>query len=123
MTRAECQASLNNESLRLAPEAQRAYDAVVRPNAILPIPRYFLEHWLPLLGTSRSWLALAFRQVAFVSRSNSHEVPAQTTLRQLGRWCGLTHVRVHQVLKDPVVFGFFEHVGRLPERDRRLLCL
>jgi len=126
MTPAESQAGLNNDALRLAPEAQRAYDAVVRPNAILPIPRYFLEHWLPLLGTSRSWLALAFRQVAFVSRNNGNEVPVQTTLRQLGRWCGLTHVRVHQVLKDPELLTWFvrnpqgslaEHLGARSQPD------
>ncbi len=130
MTPAECQAGLNNDALCLVPEAQRSYDAVVRPNAILPIPRYFLEHWLPLLGTSRSWLALAFRQVAFVSRSNGNEVPVQTTLRQLGRWCGLTHVRVHQVLKDPDLLTWFvrnpqgslsEHRGARSQPDTYLV--
>lgn len=90
-----------DEVVQLAPEAQRAYDSIVRPNAILPIPRYFLERWLPLLGTSRAWLTLAFRQVAFVSRSGADEVPVRTTLRKLGRWCGLTHVRVQQILKTP----------------------
>lgn len=96
-----------DEIVHLAPEAQRAYDAVVRPNAIVPIPRYFMDYWLPLLGTSRSWLAIAFRQVAFVSRSGNHEVPVRTTLRKLGRWCGLSHVRVHQVLKNPGHLNWF----------------
>jgi hypothetical protein len=100
--------SFNSDlSFDLCPEALRAYDAVVRPNAILPIPRYFMEEWLPLLGTSRSWLALAFRQVAFVSQSSREEVPVHTTLRKLGRWCGLTHVRIHQVLKDPQYLNWF----------------
>lgn len=96
-----------DEIVHLAPEAQRAYDAIVRPNAIIPIPRYFMDNWLPLLGTSRSWLSIAFRQVAFVSRSGNHEVPVRTTLRKLGRWCGLSHVRVHQVLKDPEYLTWF----------------
>jgi hypothetical protein len=100
--------------LDLAPEAQRAYDAVVRPNAILPIPRYLLEQWLPLLGASRAWLVLAFRQVAFVSRSGSDEVPVRTTLRKLGRWCGLSHVRIHQVLKDA---GYLTWFVRNPHGD------
>ena len=95
------------QQLHLTPEAQRAYDAVVRPSAILPVPRYFQERWLPLLGTSRAWLALAFRQVAFVSRAGSDEVPVKTTLRKLGMWCGLTHVRVHQVLKRPGYLTWF----------------
>jgi hypothetical protein len=98
---------LSDLAVDLAPEALRAYDAVVRPNAILPIPRYFTEEWLPLLGTSRAWLVLAFRQVAFVSRSSSEEVLVRTTLRKLGRWCGLTHVRIHQVLKDPGYLTWF----------------
>jgi hypothetical protein len=93
--------------IHLAPEAQRAYDAVIRPNAIVPITRYFMDNWLPLLGTSCAWLTLAFRQVAFVSRSGNHEVPVRTTLRKLGRWCGLSHVRVHQILKKPGLLTWF----------------
>jgi hypothetical protein len=105
---------LSDLAVDLAPEALRAYDAVVRPNAILPIPRYFTQEWLPLLGTSRSWLVLAFRQVAFVSRSSSDEVLVRTTLRKLGRWCGLTHVRIHQVLKDP---GYLTWFVRSPQGE------
>lgn len=105
---------LSEEELRVTPEVQRAYDAIVRPNAILPVPRYYLEQWLPLLGTSRAWVVLAFRQVAFVSRSSHDEVPVCTTLRKLGRWCGLTHVRIHQVLKDP---GYLTWFVRNPHGD------
>ncbi len=41
------------DCLTLSLEARRAYDAVVRPEAIVPVPRYFLRRWLPLLGPSR----------------------------------------------------------------------
>lgn len=110
---------LNDEELRVTPEVQRAYDAIVRPNAILPIPRYYLEKWLPLLGTSRAWVVLAFRQVAFVSRSSTDEVPTCTTLRRLGRWCGLSHVRIHQVLKDAGYLTWFVRnpLGDLADRQ------
>jgi hypothetical protein len=101
------QAVLGEEDLLLVPHAQRAYDTLVHPNSILPVSRYYLQNWLPLLGTSRAWLAIAFRQVAFVSRKEESEVSVQTTLRQLGRWCGLTHVRIHQVLKDPDLLTWF----------------
>jgi len=104
----------STQELDLAPEAQRAYDAIVRPSAIVPVARYFLDHWLPLLGSSRAWLTLAFRQVAFVSRAGVYEVPVQTTLRKLGRWAGLSHVRVHQVLKKPDRLTWFV---RNPEGD------
>jgi len=36
-----------------------------------------------------------------MSRSQTDEVPLRTTLRRLLQCCGLTHVRVHQLLKDP----------------------
>jgi hypothetical protein len=110
---------LSDLAVDLAPEALRAYDAVVRPNAILPIARYFTEEWLPLLGTSRAWLVLAFRQVAFVSRTSSEEVLVRTTLRKLGRWCGLTHVRIHQVLKDPEYITWFVRSPRGGLSDRQ----
>jgi hypothetical protein len=113
------QNGLSDLAVDLAPEALRAYDAVVRPNAILPIPRYFIEEWLPLLGTSRAWLVLAFRQAAFVSRSSSEEVSLRTTLRKLGHWCGLTHVRIHQVLKVPEYLTWFVRnpQGELSDRQ------
>jgi len=91
----------------LAPEVLRAYDAVVHPSAILPIPRYFIQEWLPLLGSSRAWLTLSFRQVAFVSRYSKDEITIHTTLRKLGHWCGLTHVRIHQILKDQGYLNWF----------------
>jgi len=109
---------LSDLAIDLAPESLRAYDSIVRPNAILPIPRYFIEHWLPLLGASRAWLALAYRQVAFLSRTSADEVPLHTTLRKLGRWCGLSHVRIHQVLKEPGYLNWFVRNpdGSLSER-------
>jgi hypothetical protein len=107
-------------TIHLAPEAQRAYDAIVRPNAIVPITRYFMDNWLPLLGTSRAWVTLAFRQVAFVSRSGNHEVPIRTTLRKLGRWCGLSHVRVHQMLKDPGLLTWFVRNPKGDLADRQI---
>jgi hypothetical protein len=106
-------------AIDLAPDALRAYDGIVRPNAILPVPRYFIENWLPLLGASRAWLALAYRQVAFVSRATVDEVPIHTTLRRLGHWCGLSHVRIHQVLKEPGALNWFVRnpTGDLSQRN------
>jgi len=105
--------------IQISPEERSAYDTVVRPNAIIPMPRYFLKHWVPLFGASRAWLALAFRQVAFVSRSQTDEVPLRTTLRRLGRWCGLTHVRVHQLLKNPGHLTWFvgNRLGSISDRN------
>jgi hypothetical protein len=108
------QGFLSDLALDLAPEALRAYDSIVRPNAILPIPRYFIENWLPLLGASRAWLVLSFRQVAFISQNSEGEIPVHTTLRKLGHWCGLSHVRIHQVLKEP---GYLNWFVRNPDGD------
>ncbi len=85
----------------------RAYDAIVRPTSIIPVPRYFIDKWVPLLGPSRAWLTLAFRQIAFVSRSEGGEVVIQTTLRRLSIWCGLSHVRIHQLLQEQDLLDWF----------------
>lgn len=95
------------EQVYVSTDELRAYDSIVRPNAIVPVSRYFIERWLPVLGVTRAWLALAFRQVAFVSSATACEVPIQTTLRRLGIWCGLSHVRIHQLLKDPFYLDWF----------------
>jgi hypothetical protein len=93
--------------LQITADHLRAYDAIVRPTSIIPVPRYFIDKWVPLLGPSRAWLALAFRQIAFVSRSEGGEVVIQTTLRRLSIWCGLSHVRIHQLLQDPGLLDWF----------------
>lgn len=85
----------------------RAYDAIVRPTSIIPVPRYFIDQWVSLLGPSRAWLALAFRQIAFVSQREGGEVVIQTTLRRLSIWCGLSHVRIHQLLQEPERLDWF----------------
>jgi len=95
------------EQVYVSPDELRAYDSIVRPNAIVPVSLYFIERWLPVLGVTRAWLALAFRQVAFVSSATTREVPVHTTLRRLGIWCGLSHVRIHQLLKDPFYLDWF----------------
>jgi len=45
---------LRGYDIQISPEERRAYYTVVRPNAIIPVPRYFLKHWAPLLGASRA---------------------------------------------------------------------
>lgn len=58
------------------------------------------------------------RLVAFFSRSRTDQVPLRTTLRRLGLWCGLTHVRVHQLLKDPGHLTWFvrSRLGSISDR-------
>lgn len=79
---------------------ESAYSAIVQPQKVIVIPRYFIQHWLPLLGPARAWLALAFRQAAFVSRTTTQEVISPLSVRLLARWSGLSHGHIGNLLED-----------------------
>lgn len=85
----------------LLPDEQRAYDAIVKDYKVLKVPDYFIDEWVPLLNAAEGWLALAFRQLAFVVRSKESvgAMPARATLRDLAKWSGLTFQHVGKVLK------------------------
>ncbi|NOZ04733.1 MAG: hypothetical protein GXP41_00050, partial [Chloroflexi bacterium] len=42
-----------------------AYTEVVRPRRAFFVSRYFLERWLPLLGTNAAWVVVCLRQLAY----------------------------------------------------------
>jgi hypothetical protein len=86
---------------------ESAYAQITNPQRVVVLPRYFLKHWLPLLGPSSAWLVLAFRQAAFVSRSNTHEVFRQIPVRQLTRWTGLSHGQVWNLMSKSGHLSWF----------------
>ncbi len=103
------------ENLSLSELSDSAYSAIVQPQRVVVIPRYFLIHWLPLLGPARAWLALAFRQAAFVVRSSGGEVLRQVSVRQLARWSGLGHSQAAALLTDPGPLAWFARKVGTPQ--------
>ena len=42
-----------------------AYDAIVRPDQVLPIRVYTLRRWTPILGATAFWLLTALQQLSY----------------------------------------------------------
>ncbi len=42
-----------------------AYNAIVQPEKVFSVTRYFLDHWWPILGPAQAWLIIALRQRCF----------------------------------------------------------
>lgn len=89
--------------------AERARDVIICSYKVIKIPDYFMDAWLPLLGASRWFLTLAFRQVAFIHncKERTGQQFVSATTRRLGQWAGLSHTQVKRLLKKPQFLDWF----------------
>ncbi len=111
-------------------DARRAWAKIVNPHRFVMIPDYMLKSWIPTLGASKTLVALAFRQVAYISKCKDliGEEIAEASIEQLSRWSGLSVGGVHKILSDPGYLTWFvrgigsksDEAGNIyADRDRR----
>ncbi len=111
-------------------DARRAWAKIVNPQRFVMIPDYILKSWIATLGASRTLVALAFRQVAYISKCKERigEELAEASIEQLSRWSGLSVGGVHKILSDPGYLTWFvngigaktdEAGNPYADRDRR----
>ena len=111
-------------------DARRAWGKIVNPHRFVMIPDYILKSWIPLLGASRTLVALAFRQVAYISKCKEPigEQAAEASIERLSRWSGLSVGGVHKILSDSGYLSWFvkgigarsDETGNVyADRDRR----
>ncbi len=111
-------------------DARRAWAKIVNPHRFVMIPDYMLKSWIPTLGASKMLVALAFRQVAYISKCKDliGEEIAEASIEQLSRWSGLSVGGVHKILSDPGYLTWFvrgigsksDEAGNVyADRDRR----
>ncbi len=102
----------------IAEDHDSAYAAITQPQKVIVVPRYFITHWLPLLGPSPAWLVLAFRQSAFVSKCPRPEAVRALPVRKLGAWAGLSHGQIWNLLQQSGWLGWFvRRVSRSTQRQ------
>jgi len=87
-----------DEDLRLKAE-RGAYEHIVHPEKLVPVSIYMFRHWLPVLEPRSFWVAIAMRQVAFVSRAESAQVGKRISLRDLARWAPMHYSSVRRALQ------------------------
>lgn len=116
--------------ISLDEQAREAWTAVVHPYRFVKVSDYVIQRWASILGASRTLLLLAFRQLAFVSRSDEAfgEMTTQVTYSRLAKWSGLSVGAVHKLLAEPGYLTWFVRgIGEtlrpdgkpLTNRDRR----
>lgn len=91
---------------------QRARDALVLPERVVPVPRYLLRYWHGLLSPPELMLAIGVRQAAFLPKETAESVKT-TPLRlsAVGRWAGFTPARASDLLNkssNPYLGWFFQ---------------
>jgi AraC-like DNA-binding protein len=100
---------IDDRRIEFDEDARRAWAKIVSPHRFVMVPDYILKSWIPTLGASRTLLALAFRQVAYISKCKElvGEEEASASIEQLSRWSGLSVGGVHKILSDPGFLTWF----------------
>lgn len=89
------------------------YNALVRPDRIISIPRGFFR-WAHLLGPTLCSIVTASRQVAFLSSTDKGAKSSQieSTWENLSRWAGMSEKTFRRHINDPVLQVFLRVVER-----------
>ena len=89
-----------------------AYDHVVRPRKMIPVPFYLLHHWLPVLGAAPFWVVIAMIQQSFVNtvnREKESSVQKRISTRELSYWAPLAFRQISRYLnKDGFPSWFYK---------------
>jgi hypothetical protein len=84
-----------------------AYDQVVNPRRMVPVPFYLFQHWLPVLGASLFWVAIAIRQQSFVNTTKKGSVHKLISTRELAHWAPLSYSQIARLLNKAGFSNWF----------------
>ena len=91
-----------------------AYEHVVRPRKMIPVPFYLLHHWLPVLGAAPFWVVIALIQQSFVNTVNKEKdisVSKRISTRELSYWAPLSYRQISRILnREGYSSWFYEKV-------------
>jgi hypothetical protein len=86
---------------------RNAYDQVVSPRKMVPVPFYLFQHWLPVLGSSLFWLVIAIRQQSFVNTTKKGSVHKLISTRELSHWAPLSFSQIAKLLNKEGFSSWF----------------
>jgi len=98
------------EEVRVERVYRSRYDAVVRPEQAIPLPRYYLR-WVPFLGVDLAWIPVGFRQIAFF-RGLAFDAGEtfRASLDEIARWSGMSVSNLKRKISDPHLRWFIRRV-------------
>ena len=112
----------------LRPELQRdAYQELTESQKGIPVPRYFVEHWMDLLQSREPRIIIAARQCAFVNQeTESTIVDKAIYVKELSKWSGLdSHQISKAIAADDSYLPWFAYIQkkRVGRRSRDEWCV
>ena len=99
------------ESLRLMPFYHDRRNAIVRPNRVIVITRYFWTEWKPVLGPNATMLVIEFRSRCYKNdRTGEIRDACSVRIETIAKSIGIGRTTVKKLLKDPNVKLFIQTI-------------
>jgi hypothetical protein len=70
------------KTVSLTTEYSTPYSALIRDDVVMGVPRYFLERWVPVLGTGPAALINALRQLDYRCRGDTILISGEALARE-----------------------------------------
>lgn len=100
--------------LALSTEYSTPYNALIRSNVVMGVSRYFLERWVPILGTAPAAVVNTLRQLDY----RCHEDQITISGAALAREASMSRRHLYTCLATPWINAFVRHdSGKLVRTD------
>ena len=94
----------HNKSLRLTTEYTTPYSALIRDEIVMGVTRYFLERWLPVLGTAPATVVNTLRQLDYHCEGNGITITGEA----LAHEAAMSRRYLYTCLNTPWVCAFVQ---------------
>ena len=102
------------KSITLTPEYSTPYNAIIRDDVVMGVPCYFLERWVPVLGTSTAALVNTLRQLDYRCKGDQIEISGAA----LAREAAMSRRHLYTCLDTPWIGAFVELDPGQRSRDK-----
>ena len=93
---------IGDSVLELSKAYSTPYSAVLRDDVVMGVPRYFLERWLPLLGSDVATVVNTLRQLDYRSQEETIAISGEALARQ----AAMSRRHLYTCLEAPWVSAF-----------------
>lgn len=91
-------AGMSGNTITVSTAYLDSYNAIVQPEKIFPVSRYFLKYWLPALTPATAWLIVELRQRAYLAGGGEFQIDQAS----LARGAAIGTTRLRQILNVDV---------------------
>jgi hypothetical protein len=102
------------KSIILTPEYSTPYNAIIRDDVVMGVPCYFLERWVPVLGTSAAALVNTLRQLDYRCKGDHIEISGAA----LAREASMSRRHLYTCLDTPWISAFVDLDPGQRSRDK-----